>query len=711
MDKALLDYKSETFNRISLASESDEVFPEESYFEYVSDLLSDAGILDNVQYCPYRNSRRGMRIDGYSWNALERTICGIVVNFTNEPDVVETLTNSQIQDVGKKVTRFFENISKHTFIDSMEVTDPGRIAASEISEFLDEAVKFRVVVFTDQILSSRVKKLSIGDILEKNTSIEIWDLERLKALENSDSEYEEFTVDLKKLGTGIRALPASISEHGISTFLGVMPARLLSTIYDEFGQRLLESNVRTFLDFRASTNRGMRKSLLTEPEHFFAYNNGLTVTATAVETEEVDGQMVITSLENMQIVNGGQTTAAIYFSPRDKGGIKGADRMYSYSDIDLDKVFVQMKLTVINDKETSDVMKANIATYANSQNSIQQSDLVSNHPFHLAIETRSRKQLMPAGDNGLSTKWFYERARGQYSTQLRALKPQQRKRFEAEYPKKQVFTKTDMAKYENTWRMKPYLVKKGAQANLKALGGEIIKEFEANEDRFGPAFYNDLVSKMILFRSVDSAILQTDWYKEERGLKAEIVTYAISLLRHSLRRKGLDIDLTTIFKRQKVSDSLMALVLDLARKTREWITDTDFTNGVTNPSEFCKSEKGWKKIQDVEVDLSGLESGDFLSTEQITEEKENRREINMAAKAITGMEYVMSVVPEEWEQIAEFNSDSYPSSHKNVGIPQKCAQMHRTGKMLTDRQMASAQEIRDQAYAAGFDFVGVKSKN
>jgi hypothetical protein len=489
-----------------------------------------------------------------------------------------------------------------------------------------------------------------------------------------------------------------------------MPARLLSSIYDEFGQRLLESNVRTFLDFRALTNRGMRKSLLTEPENFFAYNNGLTVTATAVETEEVDGQLIITSLENMQIVNGGQTTAAIYFSPREKGGIKGADRTYNYSDIDLEKVFVQMKLTVIDDKEKSDVMKANIATYANSQNSIQQSDLVSNHPFHLALETRSRKQLMPAGDNGLSTKWFYERARGQYSTQLRALRPQQRRRFEAEYPKKQVFTKTDMAKYENTWRMKPYIVKKGAQANLKALGGEIIKEFDANEDRFGPTFYNDLVSKMILFRNVDYAILRTDWYMAERGLKAEIVTYAISLLRHALRRNSLDIDLTTILKRQKLSDSLMAVVLDLARRIRECITDIEFTNGVTNPSEFCKSEKGWKRIQNMDVDLSGLEKGDFLSTEQITEEKENRRETNKAAKVISGMEYVISVVPEEWDQIAEFYSESYPSSHKNVGIPQRCSQMCRTGEMLTDRQMTWAQEIREQAYAAGFDFVGVGPK-
>ena len=129
----LLEYKNELFNIATIDADVNEIFPEESFFEYVSDLLSDAGILDNVEYCPYRNSSRGMRIDGYSWNPLEKTICGIIVNFTNESDVIEIITNTQINDIGKKVTRFFNRVDNHSFIDSLEVTDPGRIAASYIS--------------------------------------------------------------------------------------------------------------------------------------------------------------------------------------------------------------------------------------------------------------------------------------------------------------------------------------------------------------------------------------------------------------------------------------------------------------------------------------------------------------------------------------------------------------------------------------------------
>lgn len=701
----LQEYKNELFNTASIDADANEVFPEESFFEYVSELLGDAGILDNVEYCPYRNSNRGIRIDGYSWNPLEKTICGLIVNFTNELNVINTLTNSQINDIGKRVTRFFEKTGDDTFINSLEVTDPGRLAAVDIAEFLNDALKFRVVIFTDQVLSTRVKKLAIGNILGRDTSIEIWDLERIKNLDQSGADHEEFTVDVMALGGGIKALPANELENGVSTYLGVMPGELLSAIYDEFGQRLLESNVRTFLDFRAATNKGMRKSLVTEPENFFAYNNGITITATAIKTETVDGQLVITELDNMQIVNGGQTTASIYFSPREKGGIKGADRDYSYRDIDLSKVFVQMKLTVVGEKEAADILKANIATFANSQNSIQQSDLVSNHPFHLNIESRSRKQLMPAGESGLPTKWFYERARGQYSTQLRALSSQKRRKFEADYPKKQMFSKTDMAKYENTWRMKPHLVKKGAQANLKLLGAVIISEFEKNEDDFGAAFYKDLIAKMILFRETDSAIFRSDWYKAEKGFKAEAVTYTLALLRYSLLEEGKDINLERIYQNQSVPESLMQFIVSLGEVVRNNITNPIFRGGVANPSEFCKSEKGWIRFQEMDLDLSSIVNADIISGDQIDDKEEEKKAINNVSKSVSDYDSVMQVSVKEWELIADFNKDTYGLSHINVGVPNKCILLHRHGKLPSDKQLRLAVEIREKAYSEGFDFV------
>ena len=701
----LLEYHRELFDLCAIGAEANDAFPQESFFEYVTELLSDAGILDNIVYCPFVNSRAGIKIDGYSWNSLEKVVTIICLDFTNDREELGTINRETIAKAGQRARKFVERVGDKRFYESLAVTDEGRIAFDEVEEVLEDVIKFRVVLLSDKMLSTRVKKIEIEDILDCPTSLELWDIERLKLLDQSDSDFEDFTVDVTQLGEAIKVLPANASDTGFSTFLGVMPGSLLSQIYNEFGQRLLESNVRTFLDFRAATNKGMRKSLLTEPESFFAYNNGITVTASSIETGLQDGQLVVTKIENMQIVNGGQTTAAIYFSPREKGGIKGKDGEYNYKNIDLSKVFVQMKLTVVGDKQTSDLMKSNIATFANSQNSIQLSDLVSNHPFHLNIETRSRKQLVPPGEAGIPTKWFYERARGQYNTLKRGLTSSQINKFEMEYPKQQVFSKTDMAKYENTWRMEPHIVKKGAQANLKALGAKIIDEFEKDEDSFGASFYKDLVAKMILFRETDKKIRAAPWYKLDPGLKAETVTYTLALLRKALIDRGQDINLDSIYQKQSLSNSLSKVILALAARVKTNISDPIFRGGAANPSEFCKQEKGWKKIQQMEVGLDSLLSDDIIDESGAKDKLAESKAINQDALSISVLEQVMQISSVEWDLIATFYAKTYPVTHANIGIPRKCASFVRGGSMPSDKQLKVAMNIRKNAYSSGFDYI------
>ena len=700
----LLEYHRELFDLCAIGAEANQAFPQESFFDFASDLLSNAGILDNVEYCPYVDSRMGIKIDGYSWNNLEKVISIICLDFTNDREEIELLNKAAINKAGDRARGFTEKVGDQKYYESLAVTDPGRMAFDEIAEVLDEVLKFRVVLISDKVLSSYVKKIEIEDILNQSTSIEVWDLERIKLLDRSDADFEEFTVDILQWKEGIKVLPANTSPSGISTFLGVMPGVLLSHIYHEFGQRLLESNVRTFLDFKAATNKGMRKSLVIEPENFFAYNNGITVTASSIETIESDGQLLVTKINNMQIVNGGQTTAAIYFSPREKGVIKGEDGDHSYKNIDLEKVFVQMKLTVVNDKKTADTMKSNIATFANSQNSIQLSDLVSNHPFHLNIETRSRNQLVPAA-GGVPSKWFYERARGQYNTLKRGLSATRIKKFEMEYPKYQVFSKTDMAKYENTWRMQPHTVKKGAQANLKALGAEIIKDFEKDEGAFGAVFYKDLVAKIILFKETDKAIRTADWYKLDQGLKAETVTYTLALLRYTLLGAGRDINLDLIYQKQALSHTLLSVILALAQNVKLNISNASFRGGAANPSEFCKSEKGWKKIQQMDADITSLDTKDYIDKLGIEQKKSEAVAVGEAAQSISLLEQVMNISSGEWDNIANHNARTYPVSHLNVGIPKKCAAFVRGGSMPSDKQIKLAIEVRKNAYSNGFDYI------
>ena len=706
MNKELESFRSDLFLEIGLESHVSGLFTEESFFNVVADKLSSAGVVDNAQYSSYKNSKLGIRVDGYSWNELERSFNFIISDVGSSDFEIETLTNTDIQKLFKRLEKFIEYASKNKIADEDLDTAVAEVA-SLLDEVKDQILKYRLIIITDSVLSSRFKLPNRRESDDVEKIYEIWDLERLMNLEYSTGSNESFTVGEEFFGDGLPIIKASELSNGTTSYLGVMPASILSAIYDQFGQRLLESNVRTFLDFRSGVNKGLRRSLVIEPENFFAYNNGITVTADESDITELGGTYKLKTLRNMQIVNGGQTTASIYFSPKEAGSIKTETGEISYRSIDLDKVSVQMKLTVLksDDPEFSDSYKASISQFANSQNSVQQSDLVSNHPFHLAIERLSRVQLCPPNHSGLAQKWFYERTRGQYSTKLRALSASSRKKFELEFPKTQSFSKTDLAKYENTWRMNPHIVKKGAQANLKLLGTDLIKEYESRPIDFEAAYFQDLISKMILFRTVDKSILKADWYRAESGLKAEAVTFSIALVRFKLRLKGSDINLRSVYKEQRVSFTALEVILAAAQQIRFSISDSNFRGGTGNPSEFCKTDRGWKKIQTIDIDLSGLRTADIVSSEQVLSQTEEKKEINKASKSVSDYTLIFNRGPSYWAALSTFFlKKRYPLSSIQVSLVLSASKMANGGKIMSDKQVKAALKFANEAELEGFEY-------
>ena len=97
-----------------------------------------------------------------------------------------------------------------------------------------------------------------------------------------------------------------------------MPGKTLANIYEKWGNRLLEKNVRVFLQAKGSVNKGIRNTIDDDPSMFFAYNNGITATADDIKVEDLPRGRAITQIKNLQIVNGGQTTASIYSAYKNK---------------------------------------------------------------------------------------------------------------------------------------------------------------------------------------------------------------------------------------------------------------------------------------------------------------------------------------------------------------------------------------------------------
>lgn len=708
MQDELIEFKKELHFDIDIGSLEDNVFSEESFFELIREQLEDAGIVDNIQKCFFRDTIKGQRIDGYGWNPLESTFCAIVTLLSDNDDELDRLNRSDALVIANRVRKFIEAACDPIFKDKIDPSTDAFECASFLTSLDSEILKFRIIIITDYVISDRVKSITLGSVMNTRTSVELWDLSRLRDLAFSDSDTEPFTIDEEFLGVkGLPVIKGANLLSGAQAFLGVMPATILSRIYDEYGQRLLEGNVRTFLDFRSGVNRGLRVTLATEPENFFAYNNGITLTADSAEVIEEGSVTYVNRLKNLQIVNGGQTTAAIYFAPKEPGGVKTPSRELLFKDIDLSKVSVQMKLTVFNEstKDNIDEYRSNISNFANSQNSIQNSDLVSNHPIHLSIERLSRQISMPTSETGLASKWFYERTRGQYSTKMRALSMPAKNKFKIEYPKDQVFTKTDMAKYLNTWRMRPFIVKKGAQANLKALGPELIKEYEKDPANFEAGFYKELVAQAILFKAIDKGVASSEWYKQESGLKAEAVTFGIALLRHQLLASDKDINLEKIYSSQALSESLQQTVLYACQQVRSAISNANFRGGVGNPSEFCKSENGWKRIQQIKADLTKLANSDILTKEQVTEAAEESQKLNQTSESLNDFENIISKGVNYWKALTSHNLKHHRLDDIQVAIPIRCSSMiEGRGKPLSPKQCKAAIRIMKDAEQGGFEF-------
>src|SRR5688572_9439663 len=102
-------------------------------------------------------------------------------------------------------------------------------------------------------------------------------------------------------GHGLPCLFVPEEDPHYDAYLCVVPGTLLYNAYEEYGQRLLELNVRSFLAVTGKVNKGIRETIRNEPDRFFPYNNGLAMTARRVELATNDkGQSEIVRIVGLQ---------------------------------------------------------------------------------------------------------------------------------------------------------------------------------------------------------------------------------------------------------------------------------------------------------------------------------------------------------------------------------------------------------------------------
>ena len=437
LQHSIADFSENLRQDVLALAESDEqdIMLSDSFTQTVFDMLSEAGEFDDPLVCYHR--ARGLEVSGYLVDEDEGRVDLFLSIHTNSTPP-ETVTRQRVEVAFRRLHSFLEWCLSGRHVE-LEESSPVFDMAAHIHAFRGSLAKVRLCVITDgrTTIESVPEDQDLSDIV---ISSSLWDVVRLHRLSTSGRQRESISIDLmERFGEPVPCLQATSTQEGYRAFLMLIPGDVLRSIYADFGSRLLETNVRSFLQARGKVNRGIRDTLAREPERFLAYNNGITLTAETVDLNDNGGGRAVTRLGGLQIVNGGQTTASLLATDRGRA--------------DLSQVHVAAKLIEIAEGEVHDELVRNVSRYANSQNRISEADFSSNDPFHVHIEELSRTTWAPpVGGSQRQTKWFYERARGQYQdARASESTPARRRAFSTEHPTRQRFTKTDLAKFENTW--------------------------------------------------------------------------------------------------------------------------------------------------------------------------------------------------------------------------------------------------------------------
>lgn len=588
---------------------------------------------------------RKLRVDGYVYDEFDKTIYLIIADYEGFDDE-RILAKTQASQMQNRLVNFVENALNTNLHKEIEMSRPCSDLIDLLKEKHKEIRKYQLLIFSTAHISATIKTLEAPKIDGIPSECQVWDIERLFHLCGSSSGRNIIEINFKELvNNGIPCLAASgTTTEDFKSYLCIIPGVSLADIYEKYGSALLEGNVRSFLSTKVAVNKKIRTTILQQPERFFAYNNGISATAMNVVFENTPQGLFLVSATDFQIINGGQTTASLSNARyRDKA--------------DLSTIFVQMKLTVIettveNDGATELVQ--NISRSSNSQNKVSDADFFSTHPFHVQME-RCSQRLGARGTGGLQfeTKWFYERARGQFLQKQMRMTQAQKKKFLLQHPKTQLITKTDLAKVRNTWDGLPHIVSKGAQTNFSDFAQKISDAWEKDEGLlFGDKYFQESVALCLIFRYTETMIPKQPWYQQ--GYRANIVTYTIALL-HKLIKEQFperDLDLMGIWSRQIVPSAIENALVELSELVYEKLTDP--SRGIENVTQWCKREGCWNSVQTINYVIAAdvedcLMTRDELRT-AIRDEKADRR-IEKDADAMT---MVVGIDAVKWQTIKDF---------------------------------------------------------
>lgn len=659
----------------------------EAFFDRMTERLTEAGELDTADRAFFQSGdgSQKVRIDGYSGNPRDSEgILGLIICDFVDSDDLQTFGKVEVKPILNQLIRFLNKARTSAFRDGLNEVNPAFQVSDLIIATWSHVTKIKLIVISNRHYIGRDDAVKLTEAGDVPVTWSVWDLARFERFDRSGQAREDMVLDLlNDFGSALPALKASQNDAALESYLAIVPGPQLASIYDRWGARLLEANVRSFLQARAKTNKGIQKTVKDEPELFFPYNNGLSATADEVTTVQTENGLAISKITNLQIVNGAQTTGSIH------SALKAAKDQLS-------KVFVQMKLTVVPPQRSEEIVPK-ISEFANTQNKVNAADFFSNHPFHIRMEQFSRDVIFTAKEGERhDSKWFYERSRGQYINARGRLTPAQQRKFDLEFPKSQLFSKTDLAKYELSSACLPHVVSKGAQKNFAEFAKDIGQSWSQSDAKYDETWFRRLIAKAIIFRKLEEEVPKQAWY--EGGYRANIVTYAMAKVFNDARTERQALDLDAVWRRQAISDALLEALLLAASAANEDITHPP--TGVRNMSEWAKQQACWNRLKERELVYAESFEDCIVSLDVARTAVRDARSERSHTQAIMAQSEAVNLGGKFWSEVMEWARIKKRLTPKDAQIVQICAAI--PSKIPTEAQATHAMRFLEKMRDEGF---------
>ena len=667
---------------------------EQTFTRYCMELLSEAGETENYDIAFLERglgTKNQLKINGYAISDNYETV-DLFISLYEGSEEPTTIHKEDIDTAATRLKNFFRKAIYSELLNEIE-------ESSTIFEFVntlgtykelrDSLIRVNAFILTNGIYKGEIP--SHTEISGYKIIYRVFDINYLYQI--SEDAHAPITINLEEGGWQIPCLHAPSSNEDYDAYVAILPGDFLYEIYDIYGGRLLEQNVRSFLQFTGKINQGIRDTIKKAPHMFLAYNNGIAATA---DSMDVDSDGIIKSISNFQIVNGGQTTASIYHT-------KKKDK------VDISNIYVQVKLSIVKKKDEYTKIVSDISKFANTQNKVNNADFSANNLVLVELEKVSRYVMTPiTPERSMQTYWFFERARSQYknSRLKEGFTSSRQKAFDLKYPKNQMFTKVELAKYINCFEeiyeggklvISPHIVVRGSEKNYAQF---IAKVLPTNPKKITNVYFEDTIAKAILFKTADQLYGTKRTGNNIGELKSVVVPYTIGLLNHLT---GGRIDLYRIWKNQKISNALSNLIYSLMQQVNPFIMKISPSN---NYLEWAKKEECWLAIRnnkDWEFDLDSIED-DLIDPDHPVARKVTVNTV-VNDKSEHDLKVVKSIPYKLWQKIADWGAESGELSLNLQSKAREIAQDLKFNHKLSSATVARGMTIFDRVCEENYDLL------